>query len=42
MEYRGETGDPYVDSQTGVLNNLAGIKDASQLEAFEVEMSIQR
>lgn len=42
MEYRGDTGDPYVDSQTGVLNNLAGIKDASQLEAFEVEMSIQR
>lgn len=42
MEYRGDTGDPYVDPQTGVLNNLAGIKDASHLEAFEVEMYIQR
>lgn len=42
MEYRGDTSDPYVDPQTGVLNNLAGIKDASRLEAFEVEMSIQR
>jgi fido (protein-threonine AMPylation protein) len=42
MEYRGDAGDPYVDPQTDVLNNLAEIKDASHLEAFESEMSIQR
>lgn len=25
MEYRGDTGDPYVDPETGILKNLAGI-----------------
>lgn len=42
MEYRGDTGDPYADPETGVLINLAGIKDATALEAFEGEMSILR
>lgn len=42
MGYRGDTGDPYVDSQTGVLRNLAGIRDATLLEEYEGEMSIVR
>ena len=42
MGYRDDTGDPYVDSETGVLKNLAGIRDAALLEEFEGEMSIMR
>jgi cell filamentation protein len=42
MEYRGDTGDPYVDPETGVLKNLAGIQDAALLEEYEGEMSIIR
>lgn len=42
MGYRDEVRDPYVDSQTGVLTNLANIRDAEKLERFEGEMSIMR
>ncbi len=42
MEYRGDTGDPYVDPETGVLRNLAGIRDPELLDAYEGEMSIMR
>lgn len=42
MEYRGDTGDPYVQPETGVLRNLAGITDSALLEAYEGEMSIMR
>jgi fido (protein-threonine AMPylation protein) len=42
MAYRGDTGDPYVDPQTGILINLAGIRDAALLEEYEGEMSIIR
>ncbi len=42
MAYRNDTGDPYVDSESGVLKNLAGIGDSDLLEAFEGEMSILR
>ncbi len=40
MAYRGDTGDPYVDPDTGILKNLAGIQDAVLLEDYEREMSI--
>ena len=39
MAYGGDTGDPYVDPVTGVLKNLAGIKDATLLEAFDSNVS---
>jgi cell filamentation protein len=42
MEYRGDTGDPYVDPQTGVLRNLAGISDQLILDGYEGEMSVLR
>src|ERR1035437_3225329 len=42
MEYRGDTGDPYGDPETGILKNLAGIRDAALLEEYEGEMSIIR
>jgi len=42
MAYRGDTGDPYVDPDTGILKNLAGIQDAALLEEYEGEMSIIR
>lgn len=42
MAYRGDTGDPYMNPETGVLENLAGIRDAALLEEFEGEMSILR
>jgi cell filamentation protein len=42
MAYRDDIGDPYVDPETGVLRNLAGITDAALLEEFEGEMSIMR
>lgn len=42
MEYRGDTGDPYVEPGTGVLRNLAGIGDSAFLDAYEGEMSILR
>ncbi len=42
MGYRGDTGDPYVDPESGILKNLAGIRDASSLEEYEGEMSIIR
>lgn len=42
MEYRGDTGDPYVQPDTGVLRNLAGITDSALLEGYEGEMSIIR
>lgn len=42
MAYSGDTGDPYVDPETDVLKNLAGIRDAALLEAYEGEMSIIR
>ena len=42
MEYRSNTGDPYVDPETGTLKNLAGIRDAALLEEYEGEMSIIR
>jgi cell filamentation protein len=34
--------DPYVDPASGVLLNLAGIRDAMALERFEAEMSVMR
>lgn len=42
MAYRDDTGDPYVDSETGILKNLIGIRDAALLEDYEGEMSIIR
>ncbi len=42
MAYRGDTGDPYVDPETGVLKNLANIGDAALLDDYEGEMSIMR
>ena len=42
MAYRGDAGDPYVDPETGILKNLAGIRDAALLEDYEGEMSIVR
>jgi cell filamentation protein len=42
MEYKGDTGDPYVDPEIGILKNLAGIRDAALLEEYEGEMSIIR
>jgi len=34
--------DPYLDPESGVLLNLAGIRDAMVLERFEAEMSVLR
>lgn len=34
--------DPYVDPASGVLLNLAGIRDAMELDRFEAEMSVMR
>ncbi len=42
MAYSGENVDPYVDSETGVLKNLAGIRDAALLEDYEGELAIIR
>lgn len=42
MAYRNDTGDPYVEPESGVLKNLAGIGDSDRLGAFEGEMSILR
>jgi fido (protein-threonine AMPylation protein) len=42
MGYRGDAADPYVDAETGVLLNLAGLRDAELLEGYEGEMSIMR
>lgn len=42
MAYKGDTGDPYVDPESGILINLAGIRDAALLEEYEGEMSIIR
>jgi fido (protein-threonine AMPylation protein) len=42
MGYRGNAEDPYVDPETGILKNLAGIRDAALLEEYEGEMSIIR
>lgn len=42
MAYRGDTGDPYVDPETGVLRNLANIGETTLLDDYEAEMSIMR
>jgi cell filamentation protein len=42
MAYRGDTGDPYVAPETGVLRNIAGLGDSALLEEYEGEMSIMR
>ncbi len=42
MEYKGDTGNPYADPETGILENLARIRDAALLEECEGEMSIIR
>ena len=42
MAYRGDTGDPYVEPEAGILKNLAGIQDADLLEEYEGEVSIIR
>ena len=42
MDYKGDTGDPYVDPESGILINLAGIRDAVLLEEYQGEMSIIR
>ncbi len=42
MAYRDDSGDPYVDPESGVLRNIPGIRDAGLLEEYEGEMSIIR
>ena len=42
MGYRGDIIDPYIDPDTGILKNLAGISDSDLLEEYEGEMSILR
>ena len=35
MKYAGDRGDPYLDSETGVLRNLLGIKEQGGLDKAE-------
>lgn len=42
MAYRDDTGDPYIDPETGVLRNLANLGKTAILHDYEAEMSIMR
>lgn len=39
MKYAGDRGDPYLDSETGVLRNLLGIRDQGWLDKIESTLS---
>jgi cell filamentation protein len=42
MKYAGDSGDPYLDRDTGVLRNLLGIKDQAGLDKAESSLSFLR
>jgi cell filamentation protein len=42
MKYAGDSGDPYLDKDTGVLRNLLGIKDQAGLDKAESSLSFLR
>lgn len=42
MKYAGDRGDPYLDSETGVLRNLLGIKEQGGLDKAESTLSFLR
>ncbi|AAF84466.1 cell filamentation protein Fic [Xylella fastidiosa] len=42
MKYAGDRGDPYLDSETGVLRNLLGISDQGWLDKIESTLSFLR
>lgn len=42
MKYAENSGDPYLDKDTGVLRNLLGIKDQAGLDKAESSLSFLR